>query len=93
MTTNTTQDHRRAFKAPTSGEAVNFCVFSCFLSRQPAAAIAAVTVCPPAEEGGEPDYVISPLFVSITDDMVLTRPRRPPDTVIGLGANRRRFSL
>ena len=38
----------------------------------PAAAIAAVTVCPPTEEGGKPEYVISPLFVSITDDMVLT---------------------
>ena len=36
------------------------------------AAIAAVTVCPPTEEGGEPEYVISPLFISITEDMVLT---------------------
>ena len=72
MTTNITQDHRRAFEALTSGEADNFSLFSCFISGQPAAAIAAVTVCPPTEEGGEPEYVISPLFISITDDMVLT---------------------
>ena len=72
MTTNITEDHRRAFQALTSAEAGNFCLFSCFVSGQPAAAIAAVTVCPPREEGGEPEYVISPLFISITDDMVLT---------------------
>ena len=72
MTTNITEDHRRAFEALTSGEAGNFCLFSCFVSGRPAAAIAAVTVCPPREEGGEPEYVISPLFISITDVMVLT---------------------
>ena len=72
MTTNITEDHRRAFEALTSGEAGNFCLYSCFVSGQPAAAIAAVTVCPPREEGGEPEYVISPLFISIIDDMVLT---------------------
>ena len=52
MTTNITEDHRRAFEALTSGEAV--------------------TVCPPRQEAGEPEYVISPLFISITEDMVLT---------------------
>ena len=72
MTTNITEDHRRAFEALTSGEAGNFCLFSCFISGHPAAAIAAVTVCPSREEGGEPEYVISPLFFSITEDMVLT---------------------
>ena len=72
MTTNITEDHRRAFEALTSGEAGNFCLFSCFLSGRPAAAIAAMTVCPPTKDGGEPEYVISLLFVSITDDMVLT---------------------
>ena len=72
MTTNITEDHRRAFEALTSGEAGNFCLFSCFVSGRPAAAIAAVTVCPPRQEAGEPEYVISPLFISITDDMVLT---------------------
>ena len=72
MTTNITEDHRRAFEALTTGKAGNFYLFSCFLSGRPAAAITAVTVCPPTEDGGEPKYVISPLFVSITDDMVLT---------------------
>ena len=72
MTTNITEDHRRAFEALTGGEAGNFCLFSCFLSGRPVAAIAAVTVCPPTEEGSEPEYVISPLFISITEDMVLT---------------------
>ena len=72
MTTNITEDHRRAFEALTSGEAGNFCLFSCFVSGQPATAIAAVTACPPREEGGEPEYVISPLFISIPEDMVLT---------------------
>ena len=72
MATNITKNHRRAFEALTGGEAGNFCLFSCFLAGRPAAAIAAVTVCPPTEEGGEPEYVISPLFISITDDMLLT---------------------
>ena len=72
MTTNITEDHRRAFEALTGGEADNFCLFSCYCSSQPAAAIAAVTVYPPTEEGSEPDYVISLLFISITEDMVQT---------------------
>ena len=49
MTTNITEDHRRAFEALTGGEAGNFCLFSCFLSGRPAAAIAAMTVCPPRD--------------------------------------------
>ena len=72
MTTNITEDHRRAFEALTGGEAGNFCLFCSCCSGRPAAAIAAVTVCPPAEEGGEREYVISPLFISIADFMVLT---------------------
>ena len=69
--TNITEDHRRAFDALTSGEAGNFCLFSCFLAGEPAAAIAAVTVCPPAEDGGEPEYPITPVFVSVTSTMKL----------------------
>ena len=72
MTTNITDEQCRAFNTLTGSEAGNFFLFSCFLSGQPAAAIAAVTVCPPTEEGGELEYVISPLPISITDDMVLT---------------------
>ena len=62
MTTNIAEDHRRAFEALTGGEAGNFCLFSCYCSGRPAA----------AQEGGGPEYLISPLFISITDDMVLT---------------------
>ena len=65
MTTNITEDHRRAFEALTGAEAGNFCLFSCFLSDRPAAAIVALTVCLPAEEGGEPEYVISPLLMPV----------------------------
>ena len=72
MTTDITEDHRRAFEPPTSGNTGNFCLFCCVLSGRPAAAIVAVTVFPPREEGSESEYVISPLFVSITEDMVLT---------------------
>ena len=68
MTTNITEEHHRAFEALTRGEASNLYLFSCFLSSRPAA----VTVSPPSEEGDQPEYVISPLFISITDDMVLT---------------------
>ena len=48
MTTNITEDHRRAFEALTGGEAGNFCLFSCYCSVRSAAAIAAVTVCSPS---------------------------------------------
>ena len=72
MTTNITEDHRRAFEALTTVEAGSFCLFSCFVSGELAAAIATVNVCPPAEDGGEPEFVISPIFVSLTPRMTLT---------------------
>ena len=68
MSTNIRPDHISAFQALTSGEHSNFALFSCLIGGQPAAAIVAVT--PPACEGD--DYQITPLFVSVTDDMVLT---------------------
>ncbi len=70
--TNITADHRRAFEALTSGRFQNFCLVSCFVDGEPTAAIAAVNVSPPAEEGGEPEYRISPLFVCPTAAMTLT---------------------
>ena len=70
--TNITADHRRAFEALTSGRFQNFCLVSCFVDGQPTAAIAAVNISPSAEEGGEPDYLISPLFVCPTAAMTLT---------------------
>ena len=71
MTTNITEEHRRALEALTDGGAGDFCLFSCFVSGEPTAAIAAVTVCPPAEGGREPEYVISPLFIGVTPGMKL----------------------
>ena len=71
MSTNITPAHRHAFEALTGGEAGNFCLFSCFADNEPAAAIAAVTVAPPPEGGGEPEYVITPVFISVTPAMQL----------------------
>ncbi|APZ55364.1 hypothetical protein [Salipiger abyssi] len=68
MSTNIRPEHVSAFEALTSGEHSNFALFSCFIGGQPAAAIVAVT--PPAGEDGE--YRITPLFVSVTEDMALT---------------------
>jgi len=68
MSTNIRPDHVSAFEALTSGEHRNFALFSCFVNGTPASAIVAIT--PPAEETGE--YIITPLFVSVTPDMALT---------------------
>ena len=66
MSTSITAGHRRAFQALTSGDYDNSALFSCFIDGSPGAAITAVNRCPPAEEGGEPDYEVRPLFVSLT---------------------------
>jgi hypothetical protein len=68
MSTNIRPDHISAFEALTSGDIRNFALFSCFVNGTPATAIVAVT--PPTEETGE--YLITPLFVSVTADMALT---------------------
>lgn len=68
MSTNICPEHISAFEALTSGEHDNFALFSCFLDGEPAVAIVAVT--PPEIEDGE--YQITPLFVGITENMVLT---------------------
>ncbi len=70
--TNITEEHRRAFTALTSGRFHNFCLVSCFVDGEPTAAIAAVNAGPAAKEGGEPDYLINPLFVCPTGAMTLT---------------------
>jgi hypothetical protein len=64
MTTNITAAHREAFEALRDGSFTNFAIFSCFVDGK-AAAIVSIN-----QEGG--DYLITPLFVSITDTMVLT---------------------
>ena len=70
--THITEEHRRAFEALTSGVHDTFALFSCFVGGSPAAAIVAVNRRPSAENGTEPEYVVSPLFVSVTPDMKLT---------------------
>lgn len=65
MSTHITEHHISAFKALTSGQYANFALFSCHVNGQPAAAIVAVTR--DAEE-----FTITPLFVSVTDDMILS---------------------
>lgn len=67
MSTNIRPDHISAFEALTSGECENFALFSCFLNGEPAVAIVAVT--PPEDDDGE--YQITPLFVGVTETMVL----------------------
>ena len=69
--TNITEEHRRAFEALTSGEHDNFALFSCRIDGEPGAAIVCVNPCPPAEEGGEPEYRLTPLWVSVTPAMRL----------------------
>lgn len=68
MSTNIRPEHISAFEALTSGEHDNFVRFSCFLDGAPAVAIVAVT--PPEIEDGE--YQITPLFVGVTKNMVLS---------------------
>ena len=69
--TNITPDHRRAFEALTSGRFQNFCLVSCFVNGEPTAAIAAVNISP-GQDGGAPEFLISPLFVCPTKAMTLS---------------------
>jgi hypothetical protein len=64
MSTNITAQHRDAFEALTSGTYENFALFSCTVNGAPASAIVAVN------RDGD-DYTITPLFVSVTPDMIL----------------------
>ena len=68
MSTNIRPEHVSAFEALTSGRFENFALISCFLNGEPATAI--VAIAPPKREGE--DYQVTPLFVSVTDAMVLT---------------------
>ena len=72
MTTSITHEHRRAFEALTSGHYENFALVSCFCAGKPAAAIATVTAHLAGEDGGEDEYLITPLFVSVAPGMRLT---------------------
>ena len=50
MTTNITEEHRRAFEALTSAEHDNFALFSCRCNDEPAAAIVVVNRCRPPKK-------------------------------------------
>ncbi len=63
--TNITADHRAAFEALSSGDFGNFALFSCFVNGEPAAAIVTVN------RDGD-DYIINPLFVSVTTSLQVT---------------------
>jgi len=63
--TNITAEHRAAFEALSSGDFGNFALFSCFVNGEPAAAIMAIN------RDGE-EYIINPLFVSVTASLQLT---------------------
>ena len=67
--TNITEQHRHAFEALKSGAYDSFALFSCFCNGKPASAI--VSIQPPGVDG-EDEYVIHPLFVSVTSEMILT---------------------
>ena len=63
--TNITSAHTDVFNALTSGDYGNFVLCSCFVNGAPASCIVTVT-----EEGDQ--VLITPLFVSITPEMILT---------------------
>ena len=67
MTTNLTEQHRRACNVLTSGEHTNLARFSVFVNIQPAAAIVSATAHELNDEGGETEFHIEPQFISIVD--------------------------
>lgn len=69
--THITEEFKDLFQALRSGQFDNFYLTSCFLNGQPACAIAVVNTL--ANDGGaEPVFSVTPVFVSVTPDMVLT---------------------
>ncbi len=68
MSTNIRPEHISAFEALTSGQFDNFALFSCFLHEEPVVAIVAIA----PRQNENDDFQITPLFVSVTDAMVLT---------------------
>lgn len=63
--TNITKQHQQQFEALRDQKFSNFALFSCFVNGQPSSAIVSIN-----ENGGV--YDIRPLFVAVTEDMVLT---------------------
>lgn len=67
--TNITIEHKRLFAALGSGDP-GFALMSCYVNGVPAAAIC--TVHRANAHAEEADYILTPVFVSATPDMVLT---------------------
>ncbi len=63
--TNIISCHKEIFEALKSGDYSNFALFSCFVNNEPASAIVSIN------RDGE-DYLVKPLFVSVTESMELT---------------------
>ena len=70
--TNLTEDCKRAFATLKSGDAANFCLFSCLVNGEPAAVVSAVTPLPSDTGDANRSYRVHPLFVSVTPGMRLT---------------------
>ena len=68
MSTHISPDHISAFEALTSGRFANFALFSCFVNGTPAAAIVSVT----RTDDPNSEVQITPLFVSVTEAMMVT---------------------
>jgi len=64
--TNITRQQSETFNAMVSGKFDNFALFSCFLDGKPATAIVTVN----KDDDGQ--FIIVPLYVAVTPDMVLT---------------------
>lgn len=65
MSTNITAAHRAAFAALRDPAVGNLALFSCFVDGVPSAAVVAI-----AEDADR--FLVTPLFVAVTPDMVLT---------------------
>ena len=65
MTTNITEEHKAYFEALHKGMK-GFALFSCFVNGEPTSAIALVV------DDGEGGVIVRPMFVAVTEDMVLT---------------------
>ena len=72
IATNFTEDHRHALEALTRGEHDNLALFSCFINDAPDTTIVAINPSPPAEGPTKTEHRVTPLWVSVTDTMVLT---------------------
>ena len=67
VTTNITPELEADFEALTSGEYSNFALVSCFVDGTPTVAIAIVE-----KDKKTKQFDVTPLFVSITPNMILT---------------------